>query len=39
MGSIRSPVIDDDDNLDEVDNDDDHTGGEVIVVGQYPVTC
>ena len=27
MGSILSPVIDDDDNLDEVDNDDDHTGG------------
>ena len=34
MGSILSPVIDDDDNLDEVDNDDDHTedGGDDVVM-------
>ena len=36
MGSILSPVIDDDDNLDEVDNDDDHTedGGDDVVMMQ-----
>ena len=27
MGSILSPVIDDDDDLDDEDNIDDHTGG------------